>query len=433
MNIAMNQLMAKAKVSTTNPAQQRSSTKVAEASQTASSKVEGKETSKFGSVFNQVMTVSNKLASSTQSTTTSNGEVDLNQLEQVLDTQSMEELFDLLGISHDDGLLMIQVGEEGQAVAIDEMLNLEDLTAVLNIDPAQLLQTMNELLGEEKEASDLWDLLTLVGENAPLLLSQITASLQGNETVKVTPKESKQLLEFLKVAELVGKQSDLTFSQETNLTNTKQLLSQVLTQLQKQTETTTGKISLPGFQQVVQQTMTTKQQDTSANEVVSAANSTVVKSEPITVTITLPTSKPAQSEAFLKEMQNLLSKAQMSNNAGLMKLSIKLYPENLGSIRVELVQQNGVMTARLLASTSMGRELLDNNAHQLKQAFIQQNIQVDRLDIAQSLQETDKNRDQGFFNNFFNQQQEQENDKKTNDDDDDEKLSFSEFLINEEV
>lgn len=428
----MNQLMAKTKVSTTNPVQQKSSTKVAEASQKASSKVDGKETTKFGSVFNQVMTASNKLASSTQSNATSNGEVDLNQLEQVLDTQSMEQLFDLLGISHDDGLLMIQVGEEGQAVAIDEILNLEDLTAALNIDPAQLLQKMNELLGEEKEASDLWDLLTLVSENAPLLLSQITASLQGNETVKVTPKESKQLLELLKVAELVGKQSDLTFSQETNLANAKQLLSQVLTQLQSQTETTTGKISLPGFQQVVQQTITTKQQDTSANEAVSAVNPTVMKSEPTTVTITLPTSKPAQSEAFLKEMQNILSKAQMSNNAGLMKLSIKLYPENLGSIRVELVQQNGVMTARLLASTSMGRELLDNNAHQLKQAFIQQNIQVDRLDIAQSLQETDKNRDQGFFNNFFNQQQEQENDKKT-DDDDDEKLSFSEFLINEEV
>lgn len=428
----MAQLMPNTKVNPGKSVQTSNSTaSTTTTTTTASSKVESKESSKFGSVYNQVIASSNKSATQTTETT-SEGSIDVEQLGQVLNAQSVEELLDLLNISHDEGLLMVQVGDEGKALAIDEMLNFEDLIVALNIDAEQLLQTINQLLGEEKQVSDLWELLSLVQENAPLLLSQITSSFQGEQ--KVTPKESQQLLQVLKLAELVGKQSDLTLPQETKLADMKNFLSQALTQLQMKTETTTtttaGKITLPGFQQVTQQ-IVTKQQDTSGNEVVSQ-NTTVTKAE--SITITLPASKPAQSEAFIKEMQAILNKTQVSNAAGIMKLSIKLYPENLGSIRIELVQQNGVLTARLLATTALGRELLDNNAHQLKQAFIQQNIQVDRLDIAQSLQDADRNsRDQNFFNSFFKQQQQEEPETTSNEDEDAEKMSFSEFLINEEV
>lgn len=426
----MAQLMPNTKVNPGKSVQTSNSTASTTTTTTAFSKVESKESSKFGSVYNQVIASSNKSATQTTETT-SEGSIDVEQLGQVLNAQSVEELLDLLNISHDEGLLMVQVGDEGKALAIDEMLNFEDLMVALNIDAEQLLQTINQLLGEEKQVSDLWELLSLVQENAPLLLSQITSSFQGEQ--KVTPKESQQLLQVLKLAELVGKQSDLTLPQETKLADMKNFLSQALTQLQMKTETTTttaGKITLPGFQQVTQQ-IVTKQQDTSGNEVVSQ-NTTVTKAE--SITITLPASKPAQSEAFIKEMQAILNKTQVSNAAGIMKLSIKLYPENLGSIRIELVQQNGVLTARLLATTALGRELLDNNAHQLKQAFIQQNIQVDRLDIAQSLQDADRNsRDQNFFNSFFKQQQQEEPETTSNEDEDAEKMSFSEFLINEEV
>ena len=132
-------------------------------------------------------------------------------------------------------------------------------------------------------------------------------------------------------------------------------------------------------------------------------------------------------------MQAIINKAQISNAQGITRLTIKLYPENLGAIRIELVQNDGVLTARLLASTAHGRELLDSQAHQLKQAFVQQNIQVDRLDIAQSLQDADRQqRDQSFFSNFFKQQQEQE-EQENNHDEEEETMSFSDYLINEEV
>ena len=429
MNIGLMQMMS---AKTVTP-KQSASVSTSNTSNSVATQVDAIKTkdsmSKFGSVFDKVISSANQTNQSTQQTNVPD-EASLEELAAILNTESLEELLDLLNIPHDDGLLMLQVGEDGKAVAIDEMLNLEDLMAALNIDAEQLLQVVQQLLGEDQQASDVWELLAIVDGQAPLLQAQIVSALQGEE--QVTPKEANQLLQILKLAELVSQKTDLTAPQENLLTTAGKFLaamqSQVETVVTAQQVTTKTTVTLPlqDFQQVVQ---TTKQTDTSANEVVTA---NTVQTKPDTFQVTLPTEKSAQSEALLKEMQAILNKAQISNAQGITRLTLKLYPENLGTIRIELVQNDGVLTARLLASTSHGRELLDSQAHQLKQAFVQQNIQVDRLDIAQALQDADRQqRDQSFFSNFFKQQQQQEEQEKQHDEE--EKVSFSDYLINEEV
>ncbi|MCM0626294.1 flagellar hook-length control protein FliK [Lysinibacillus sp. OL1_EC] len=384
--------------------------------------------SNFGSVFGQVLTSSTQTTQTTQSTQTFSTN-ELEDLQALLNADSMEEVLDLLGISHDDGLLMLQLGEDGKAVAMDEMLNLDNILNALGINEEQLQKIVQQLLGEEKEASDVWELLTLVDAQSPVLQANISTALQGEG--HVTPKEASQLLQVLKLAQLVGQKTDLTASQEDLLTTVKSLLTSLQTQVGTLQVTTKTTVTLPlqGFQQVVHQVQVIKQSETTTNDMVTPQT---VQTKPDTFHVTLPTAKPAQSEALLKEMQAIINRAQISNAQGITRLTIKLYPENLGTVRIELVQNDGVLTARLLASTAHGRELLDSQAHQLKQAFTQQNIQVDRLDIAQSLQDADRQqRDQSFFNNFFKQQQEEEQDQKS--DDEDEGMSFSDYLISEEV
>ncbi|ODV55213.1 flagellar hook-length control protein FliK [Lysinibacillus fusiformis] len=405
-------------------------TKTAATKATTSNSTDGKiegtskqETlSKFGSVFGQVLSSSTQSNQSSQATPNN----ELADLQQVLNADSLEEVLDLLGIPHDDGLLILQLGEDGKAVSMDEMLDLDNILNALGIEDEQLQKIVQQLLGEEKEASDVWELLSLVDAQAPILQAQIGSALQGEG--QVTPKEATQLLQVLKLAQLVGQKSDLTAPQENLLTTVKSLLTTLQTQvetIQVTTTKSTGTFSLQGFQQV----QMTKQSETSSNEMVTPQT---VQTKPDTFQITLPTAKPAQSEALLKEMQAIINRAQISNAQGITRLTIKLYPENLGTIRIELVQNDGVLTARLLASTAHGREMLDSQAHQLKQAFVQQNIQVDRLDIAQSLQDADRQqRDQNFFNNFFRQQQDEEQHQKT--EDDDEEMSFSDYLLSEEV
>ncbi len=142
------------------------------------------------------MSSTNQAQQTTQSSGTKE-EAGLAELAAVLDAESMEELLNLLDIPHDDGLLMLQVGEDGKAVAIDEMLNLDDLMAALNIDAEQLQKLVQQLLGEEQQAGDVWELLALVDAQAPLLQTQIVSALQGEG--EVTPKEATQLLQVLKL------------------------------------------------------------------------------------------------------------------------------------------------------------------------------------------------------------------------------------------
>ena len=71
--------------------------------------------------------------------------------------------------------------------------------------------------------------------------------------------------------------------------------------------------------------------------------------------------------------------AQLPNGAN--RLVIKLNPEHLGSLTVKLVQKNGEMIARIVASTESAKELLDHSVHQLKQALPSVQIEIERFEI----------------------------------------------------
>lgn len=105
------------------------------------------------------------------------------------------------------------------------------------------------------------------------------------------------------------------------------------------------------------------------------------------------------SEQLIKSFENIISRVQFTNNNGMQKLLIKLKPEHLGSLRVEIIQQNGTMTAKIIASTTQAKELLDSQMHGLKQAFVNQNIPVEKLELSQQFanlsQDRQLNREQG--------------------------------------
>ncbi|MER1984762.1 MAG: flagellar hook-length control protein FliK [Solibacillus sp.] len=397
MNIAMLQAMSVKPAQVSAPKSTETATKMSESN-----------SNEFGAVFSSVMSSSTEKTQ--QATTDTSTSVPAEEVEATLMTDSMKDLFAELGIEIDEAELFAFIGEEGEMVALDQLLNLEDLTAMLDISEEELTEIVAQLLGEEmEEITDVWSLI----EQAPAILSQVAAMLQSNEQV---PKETHKIVQLLKAIEFVGQKTDTVYQQEFKLTQLTEALKATVVQVQQEAPKVT-------FQQAVQQaTQTTKVETETAQPVQHQQQVTQTK----TVTVTLPAEKPAQSEALLKEIQNLMNRSQLSGQPGNMKLLLKLFPENLGQIRIELVQQNGVLTARLLASTAIGKELLDTNLNQLKASFAAQNIQMDRVDVAQSLQETDRGgRDQNFFNNFFRQQPE---DKDEEDDEQEDGVSFKDLL-----
>ncbi|WP_431029476.1 flagellar hook-length control protein FliK [Lysinibacillus sp. LZ02] len=369
----------------------------------------------FDKVFNDTMSATQ---ASSQQKQAEPIEEATKEVTEVVEAETLEEVFAALGIVHGEGGMFAEI--DGQLIPIEEMMNVEDLTAALGITTEELEAIIQQLLGEEMLMGDVWAIL----EQSPALLAQVSSILQG-ENHSVTPKEATKVVEFLKLAQMVGMRLDTVYQQEFQLSQTKDVLQSLVAQLQPTTQQEAIKTTT--FQQVAQQlSQTVVTQETDTAQVNGSQQQTATTK---TVTVTLPAERSAQSEALAKEIQNLLNRSQMSNNQGTMRLVLKLFPENLGQIRIELVQKDGLMHARLLATTAVGKELLDSNLNQLKSAFVAQNIQMERIDIAQSLQDAERNaRDQKFFNNFFRQEQEEQEEQQDNDE---EKQSFSEFLTEE--
>ena len=139
------------------------------------------------------------------------------------------------------------------------------------------------------------------------------------------------------------------------------------------------------------------------------------------------------SEQFVKSFENILSKANFSNANGVQKLLIRLNPENLGSLRIELIQKDGTMVAKILATTAQAKELLDRQVQGLKHAFMNQNIQVEKIEISQQMStfnaERFAPRDQGQHE----QRQQQTEKEIIEDDETDFTERFEELLLNLKV
>lgn len=117
-------------------------------------------------------------------------------------------------------------------------------------------------------------------------------------------------------------------------------------------------------------------------------------------------SKTVDYQQFVKDFSNILGKSQFLKGEGTNKLLIKLYPEHLGSLRIEILQDKGSLTARMFATSGAAKEILDSQIHQLKNAFTQQNIQVDKIDVIYGEAEAQKfDREQSEQQSFKQEQQ----------------------------
>ncbi|WP_350472999.1 flagellar hook-length control protein FliK [Psychrobacillus psychrotolerans] len=373
---------------------------------------------KFGSVFGQILSNS-QVQPTAISPVNTDGDV-LQDLLSILNATSLEELESLVGS--------------------------EELT----VNPKELKDLLDKLLAAEGDAntneeiqeSNVWDLLTGINEQAPKIIDAIISSLNGRGPS--TPTEAKQAVELLKTVQLIGNKSDLTIKVESTLFDIKLLLENV--------KETVGKMpaneptSLPQLlkqpiihtQLVVKQTTNSVQPEivTETKEITSniqGSTTTVVQTKVESVSLNLPTEKAGQSKEFINELQKVMNRVQFGQTGGVNRLVLKLFPEHLGTIRIELIQKDGMLTARILASTALGKEMLDSNSGQLRQGFAGQNIQLDKLEITQALQDTVRQEKNQNFQQSFKQQQQEQPNEETNMESQEKPLSFDDFLTDMEV
>ncbi len=91
------------------------------------------------------------------------------------------------------------------------------------------------------------------------------------------------------------------------------------------------------------------------------------------------------TESFMKNFDKLLASSNFMKNAMFNKLVIKLHPETLGTIRIELIQSQTSLVAKLHVQNEQVRSLIESHLSGLKNSFAAQNIQVDKFEISSNL------------------------------------------------
>lgn len=90
-----------------------------------------------------------------------------------------------------------------------------------------------------------------------------------------------------------------------------------------------------------------------------------------------------RAQHFQKDMNELMIRQlQMTRFPnGVSEAHIRLFPENLGSVNVKLIVQQGILTAQFIAETHAGKELLESQLASLRASLITSGLQVDKLEV----------------------------------------------------
>jgi flagellar hook-length control protein FliK len=80
---------------------------------------------------------------------------------------------------------------------------------------------------------------------------------------------------------------------------------------------------------------------------------------------------------FVQRVERAMNAAQQRDG----KIQVRLSPPDLGSLKIELAVQNGVMSAKLEAETPAARNLLLDSLPALRERLAQQNIQIEKFDV----------------------------------------------------
>lgn len=76
------------------------------------------------------------------------------------------------------------------------------------------------------------------------------------------------------------------------------------------------------------------------------------------------------------------SSVKLSGTGETAQLKVSIFPEHLGQLDIRLSTVDGKVAAQIVASSPMAKEALELQVYQLRNALVQQGIQIDRIEIS---------------------------------------------------
>ena len=141
--------------------------------------------------------------------------------------------------------------------------------------------------------------------------------------------------------------------------------------------------------------------------------------------------QPVSSEQLIAQFEKILATSQMMKTGNTQRMFIKLNPDHLGMLKVELIQKDTGIIAKITAATGAAKEILESQLQSLKNAFGSQNIQLDKIEI--TLQTNEQERFLSKDSQQENKEQEQQENKEQKQQPEEFAAAFAEALISTEA
>ncbi|TCJ05985.1 flagellar hook-length control protein FliK [Cytobacillus praedii] len=405
----------------------------------------GKSSNGFSMVFANMMAGSTQSSDSQQANEQANeltgeelaGLVQFLQIKDILDLDNGSDLLGKTMLQSDNDV--VSLIQEQLNMSGEELLQLltklyNQLTSADENIPAENLLSKAEGESSEENVNDVI-----------ISLLQAISSLQIQNVNLVPDKEFGQGMKAVKLFDLIAAQQD-SFGNETRLKDLiKSINDKLELKLNAQAPVAREEYLQKTFNNLVQE-MNSKNSVLSGTEV-SAENMTKVLtktdsvhpgflqfqqlSKPEQLTLMTNAQRPVSAEQLIEQFESILSRSKFMNTGGTQRLFIKLNPEHLGALRVELIQKDSMIIARILTSTSVAKDMMESQLNGLKHAFSSQNIQIERVEISQQFTGQERT-----FNREQQQQQERQQpreEQKEQHSNGDFTNSFEEALLNTEA
>ncbi len=324
----------------------------------------------------------------------------------------------LNGMKSENGEVTAGLSEEELIKITDDLPQMEPNEALLAFVTILPYLNMDEITFETNQNfADLAKTIKLI-------------ELLSNEEKSVNQQKLQELLQ--KIVEKLE-----TSLKETTLPNKNEFLHKLFTPLVKELNDQTLKSQHPQSVSIIEQLGTIESENQEVGQT-NKLNGQILSFQQMTkpyqlaLTQSSQSGKQVSSDQLIQQFESILSKSQLMNVGGNQKLFIKLYPEHLGALRVELIQKDSTLIAKFMTSTANAKDILESQIQSLKQAFSSQNIQIERIEISQQM-----NQQERYLNRDSQQQQEQrqqrEQDESKQQLDQTFTVSFEEALLNVEV
>lgn len=101
-------------------------------------------------------------------------------------------------------------------------------------------------------------------------------------------------------------------------------------------------------------------------------------------------------QTFKQSFDQMIKSIKLLNEGGVKQVEIKLQPEHLGKVKIELSVENNNVTAKIVSDSEAAKQLIESNFNQLKSSLEEQGVKIAGFEV--SVNQENQNNQERLFN-----------------------------------